>query len=176
MPADVNKVFKTKCWKQKCLYGLLKTDQIKRNFNCNFKKELYFIECRVCSKQYNGSTVTKSRARANNYKSTHLKFRKEQKMSNQARNQKRFHEHYLQNDHDPNITIIDHAETEKSLKQKELYWYHKLKTYAPFVLNERDAYAAYQTRYFLHSLDLQISITAFIFPKCFICCYYDCDC
>ena len=36
-----------------------------------------------------------------------------------------------------------HAETVKSLRQKELYWYHKLKTYAPFGLNERDVYAAY---------------------------------
>ena len=60
---------------------------------------VYLIECRVCGKQYNGSTVTKFRARANNYKSTHCNFRKEQILSNQARNQKRFHEHYLQNDH-----------------------------------------------------------------------------
>ena len=29
------------------------------------------------------------------------------------------------------------------LRQKELFWYHKLKTYAPFGLNERDVYAAY---------------------------------
>ena len=61
-------------------------------------------------------------------------------------NQKRFHEH-LQNEHnricDWEITIIDHAETVKSLRQKELYWYHKSKTYAPFGLNERDVYAAY---------------------------------
>ena len=28
-------------------------------------------------------------------------------------------------------------------RQKELYRYHKLKTYAPFDLNERDVYAAY---------------------------------
>ena len=66
----------------------------------------------------------------------------------EACNQKRFHKHYLQNDHngicDWEITIIDHAEIiDKALRQKELYWYHKLKTYAPFGLNERDVYAAY---------------------------------
>ena len=121
--------------------------QIKKNFNCNSKMVVYLIECRVCRKQYNGSTVTKFRARANNYKSTHRNFRKEQILSNQAcRNQKRFHEHYLQSEHngicDWEITIIDHVETVKSLRQKELYWYHKLKTYAPFGLNERDVYAA----------------------------------
>ena len=55
-------------------------------------------------------------------------FRKEQILSNQARNQKPFREHYLRNDHnricDWDITIRDHAETVKSLRQKEWYWYH----------------------------------------------------
>ena len=72
-------------------------------------------------------------------------FRKEQIVSNQTRNQKHFHEHYLQNDHngicDWEITIIDHAELVASLRQRGLYWYQK--TYAPFGLNERDVYAAY---------------------------------
>ena len=74
-------------------------------------------------------------------------FGKEQILSNQARNQKRFQEHHLHNDHngicDWKITIIDHAEKVKSLRKKELYWYNKLMTYAPFDLNERDVYAAY---------------------------------
>ena len=92
----------------------------------------------VCGKQYSGSILKKFCARANNYKSTHHSFWKEQILSNQAHNQ---------NEHNGicnwDITIIDHAETVKSLRQKELYWYHKLKTYAPFGLNERDVYAAY---------------------------------
>ena len=108
---------------------------------------VYLIECRLCGTQYNGSTIRKFRARANNYKSTHRNFWKEQILSNQARNQKLFHEHYLQNDYkvlcDWEITIRDNAETVKSLRQKELYWYHKLKTYAPFGLNESDVYTAY---------------------------------
>ena len=87
---------------------------------------VYLIEYRVCGKQCNGSTVTKFRARANNYKNTHRNFWKEQILSNQARKQKRFHEHYLQNQInricDWEITIIDHAETVKALRQKELYW------------------------------------------------------
>ena len=93
--------------------------------------------------------MTKFRARANNCKKIHRNFRKEQKLSNQTRNQQRFHKHYLQNDHngicDWDVTIINHTETEKSLRQKELHWYHKLKTYAPFGLNQedRDVYAAY---------------------------------
>ena len=90
--------------------------QIKKNFNCNSKMVVYLIEWRVCEKQYNGSTVTKFRARAN-YKSTHRNFRNEQILLNQARNRKRFYRHYLQNDYngicDWKITIINHAETVK---------------------------------------------------------------
>ena len=92
---------------------------------------VYLIERRICRKQYNRSTVTKVCARANSYKSTDRNFWKEQKLSNQARNQKRYQQHYLENDHDLicgwEITIIDQAEKEKSLTHKELYWYHKLK-------------------------------------------------
>ena len=69
--------------------------QIKKNFNCDSKIVVYLIECRVCGKQYNGSTVTKLRARANNYKNTHRNYRKAQILSNQPRNQKCFQEHYL---------------------------------------------------------------------------------
>ena len=98
--------------------------QINKNLNCNSKMVVYLIECRVCGKQYNGSTVTKFRAGANNYKSTHRNFRKEQILSNQTRNQKIFHEHYLQNNHnricDWEITLIDNAETVKSLRQKRI--------------------------------------------------------
>ena len=89
--------------------------QIKKSFSCNPKMVVYLIEYRVCGNQWNGGTVTKFCARANNYKSAHRNFPKEQKLSNQARNQKCFHEHYEQNDHngicDWEITIIDHAET-----------------------------------------------------------------
>ena len=106
--------------------------QIKKNFNCNSKMVVYMIECKASGKQYNGSTVT-SRARANNYNSTHRNFRKELIISNQVRN-------WIC---DWEITIIDHAETVKSLRQRELYWYHKLKAYAPFGVSERDVYAAY---------------------------------
>ena len=90
--------------------------QIKKKFKCNSKMVAYLIEFRVCRK---------FRARASNYKSTHRNFWKEQKLSNQTRTQKRYHEHYLENDHngicDCEITIIDHAEKEIFFRQKELY-------------------------------------------------------
>ena len=96
--------------------------QIIKMFNCNSKIVLYFIACRVRGKQYNGSTVTKFPTRVNKYKNRHCNFQKDQILSNQARNQERFHEHYLQNDHngicDCEITILDHTETVKSLSKK----------------------------------------------------------
>ena len=56
---------------------------------------------------------------------------------------KRFHEHYCSDRHngiDWFITLIDSAGT---LRRKELYWIYKLKTYAPYGLNERDVYEAF---------------------------------
>ena len=56
--------------------------QIKKKFNCNFKMVVNLIECSVCRKQYKSTTTAKISARANNYKSTHRKFSKGQKLSN----------------------------------------------------------------------------------------------
>ena len=61
--------------------------------------------------------MTKFRAGANNFQSKHRNFRKEQELSNQARNQKRFHVHYLQIQQSRNLTIIGHTITEKLLTQ-----------------------------------------------------------
>ena len=39
------------------------------HFDCNSLCVVYLITCKVCKKQYTGSTVTKFRARFNQYKS-----------------------------------------------------------------------------------------------------------
>ena len=65
----------------------------------------------------------------------------------QALKQKRFHQHYCsdrQNDiQDRCITLIDKADTLKELRKKQLYWMYKLKTYAPYGINQRDVYEAF---------------------------------
>ena len=66
--------------------------QTKENFKYNSKLVVYLIGCRVF-RNHNGSTTTKFRARANNYKRTYRNFSKEQILSNQVRNQKLFREH-----------------------------------------------------------------------------------
>ena len=103
---------------------------------------VYLIECEICGEQYTGSTKTKFRSRANNYKSTQRKFVNKEAVPKQALKQKRFHEHYCSVRYnyiqDWSITLIDSADT-----LKELCWIYKLKAYVPYSLNERDVYEAF---------------------------------
>ena len=82
-----------------------------------------------------------------NYKSTQRKFMSKEAVPKQALKQKRLHEHYCSDRYngiqDWVIALIDSADTLKELRKKELYWMYKLKTYAPYGLNERDVYEAF---------------------------------
>ena len=108
---------------------------------------VYLIECEICGEQYTGSTKTKFRSRANNYKSTQRKFMNKQASPKQALKQKHFHEHYCSDRHsgieDSVIILIEGADTLQELRRKELYWKYKLKAYAPYGLSERDVYEAF---------------------------------
>ena len=99
---------------------------------------VYLIECEICGEQYTGSTKTKFRSRANNYKSTQRKFVNKEAVPKQALKQKRFHEHYCSDRHndieDWVITLMDSANT---LELRRMY---NLKTYASYGLNERHVY------------------------------------
>ena len=94
---------------------------------------VYFIKCEICGEQYTGSTKTKFRSRANNYKSTQRKFVNKEAVPKQALKQKCFHEHYCSDRHndiqDWVITLIDSTDTLKELRRKELYWMYNVKTY-----------------------------------------------
>ena len=94
--------------------------QIKIKFNCNSKMVVYLIECSVCRKQYKSASVTKFCPRANNYKSTHRNFRKGQKLSNQARNQKCHYKHYLENYHNGSYCNWEIAKNGKIFKAKRI--------------------------------------------------------
>jgi len=86
--------------------------------------------------QYVGSTKTKFRTRFNNYKSAYRNFamEKQEKVL-----QKEFHEHFRTSGHygmeDWNITLIDHASTERDLRRRESFWQHKLNCFVPEGLN-----------------------------------------
>ena len=98
--------------------------KINKKYNCNSKMAVYLIEWEICGEQYTGSTKTKFRSRANNYKSTQRKFVNKEAVPKQALKQKRFHEHYCSDRHngieDWVITLIDSADTLKELRKKEL--------------------------------------------------------
>ena len=119
----------------------------KIQYNCNSKMAVCLIECEICGEQYTGSTETKFRVRANTYKSRQRKFVNKETFPKQALKHKRFHEHYcsdrLNGTVDWVITLIEGADTLKELRRKELYWMYKLKTYAPYGLNERNVYEAF---------------------------------
>ena len=121
--------------------------KINRRYNWNSKMAVYWIECEICGEQYTGSIKTKFRTRENNCKSTQRKFVNKEAFPKQALKEKRFHEHYCSDRHngieDWVITLIDSANTLKELRKKELYWMCKLKTYAPYGLNEKDVYEAF---------------------------------
>ena len=101
----------------------------------------------IRGEQYTGSAKSKFRSRANKNKSTHRKFVTKEAVSKQALKQKHFHEHYCSDKHngieDWVITLIDSANTLTELRRKELYLMYKLKTYAPYGLDERDVYEAF---------------------------------
>ena len=58
--------------------------------------------------------------------------------------QKRFHLQYVQDCHkgidDWDVTLLENCETHKQLKERETFWQHKLKTFYPLGLNEKEEY------------------------------------
>jgi len=117
----------------------------KGNFNCNSKFVIYRLVCKTCEKQYVGSTKTAFRLRFNNYKSHFRAYcdRKNAGTLTQGRvvPQAGLFSHFDQNDHhgmqDWQFQIIDCAQNEGQLRQRESFWQFKLKTFLPIGLNER---------------------------------------
>ena len=72
---------------------------ILKPLNCNSKNSVYLIECNQCWKQYTSSFKTKFRYRANNYKSTHHRFKNKKQVPKEALKQKLFQEHFCSDDH-----------------------------------------------------------------------------
>ena len=109
--------------------------------NCDSKKVLFLLKFKVCrGVSYVGKPKTKFCYRFSNYKSKHKAFRK----GNQKVPQKRFHAYYCLNGHsgidDRNFVIFEQCETHEQLKGRETFWQHRLKTFYPIGLNEKEEY------------------------------------
>ena len=121
-------------------------------------------------------------ARANNFNITYLIFWQEQNLSNQTRKKKRCYGHYLQSGLnricDWEILIIDTAEMDRFLRQKELYWYNKLKTFTGFGLDKNHVYMMQHIRKKVVFLLFRYNKYYYFcfFGKYFIWCYCDFYC
>ena len=109
--------------------------------NRDSEKVLCLLKCKVYGEvPYVGKAKTKFRHRFNNYKSKHRPFRK----GNQKVPQQRFHTHYCLDGHsgidDWDFVIFEQCETHEQLKERETFWQHRLKTFYPIGLNEKEEY------------------------------------
>ena len=89
------------------------------HFDCNSQCVVYLIKCKVCKKQYTGSTVTKFRARFNQYGEGRRGFFQEKLI-----------EHFFNHHHnglykDMMVQIIDFCDPNDQEKRED-FWMHKL--------------------------------------------------
>ena len=107
------------------------------HFDCNSICVVYLLTCRICEKQYSGSTITKFRERFNQYKSN-LKLYGERRRDFK---QKKLLEHFYSYDHhgthnDLIVQIIDFCDLNDQEKRED-FWMHKLRTLYPAGLNHK---------------------------------------
>ena len=129
------------------------SNSARRNFDircgplhCNSCNVVYLLECKTCGIQYVGSTITKFRARVNTYKSHHRAYLDRRDRGTlgigKAVPQTKLHAHFAQEGHngidDFSFKLIDTANTEDKLRQRENFWAFRMKTFLPDGLNERD--------------------------------------
>ena len=128
------------------------------------------LKCKVCGEvPYLGKAKTKFRYRFNNYKSKYTAFR----TGNQKVPQKLFHTHYCLDGHssieDWDFVIFEQWETHAQLKEREIFWQHRLKTFYPIGLNEKEKYL-YWHFFFLRVIRFQLNRNI-VFSNFSICFY-----
>ena len=109
-------------------------------FDCNSQCVVYLLTCKICKKQYVGSTITRFRLRYNQYKSN-IKLYGEGRRGFQ---QESFIEHYFQENHngshcDISPMIIDHCDPNDQ-ERREAFWIFTLDTMYPNGLNHKRAF------------------------------------
>ena len=113
------------------------TYKINHKFDCMEKCLIYLLTCNKCRKQYVGQTVDTFRYRWNNYRSNSRKH-----AHGISCMQEHLYEHFCDSEHsgflnDVSITFIDKTDPTNPL-QRENYWKHTLKTFAPYGLNIKE--------------------------------------
>ena len=111
--------------------------KINHKFDCMEKCLIYLLTCNKCRKQYVGQTVDTFRYRWNNYR-----FNSRKHAHGISCMQEHLYEHFCDSEHsgflnDVSITFIDKTDPTNPL-QREDYWKHTLKTFAPYGLNIKE--------------------------------------
>ena len=96
---------------------------------------MYLLRCKICRKQYAGSTITKFRLRFNQYKSNIKLYGEGRRNFTQEKLIERFYrENHNGNHQDINVKIIDFCDPNHQEK-RENFWMNKLRTLYPEGLN-----------------------------------------
>ena len=107
--------------------------------NCRSNLVVYLIECKSCSKQYVGSTITLFCSHLNNYESEARKV-SEVYLNNCNVYQEQLHHHFNSEGHngmqDWKITIIGRAEIVLEFRHNTTQAWHRLDTVSPNGLSE----------------------------------------
>ena len=96
-------------------------------FDSGSKRLIYLMSCKVCGKQYVGSTTERFKLRQNNYMSFQRKAERGEDCI-----QKYFYDHFLREGHnglinDVEIVLICKTDPSEPTKRQE-FWRNKLKT------------------------------------------------
>ena len=106
------------------------------HFDCNIICMVYLLTCRICKKQYTGSTITRFWDRFNQYKSN-LKFYGEGRRDFKKKLLEHFYNHDHHGTHNDIIVQIIYFCDPNDQEKRENFWLHKLRTLYPDGLNHK---------------------------------------
>ena len=112
-----------------------KSYEINFRFDCNSSDVIYLISCKICGRQYTGTTVTRFRERFNQYKSNVNLY----SQGVRGMMQEKTISHFFTENHngcskDMSVQIIDHCDPNDK-ERRESYWIETLETSYPKGLN-----------------------------------------
>ena len=97
---------------------------------------MYLSTCKICSKQYTGSTED-FWPNLNNYRCAHRNFLKRKRVK-----QVSFNAHFAEANHNGEegweVRLIDQTDNVEDLSKRESFWQHELETFQPNGLNEHE--------------------------------------
>ena len=116
-----------------------KSYKINFDFYCNSQCVIYLITCKVCQKQYVGSTITTFRKRLNQYKSNIKLY----SIGRQGMKQEKLVSHFFTDKHhgtydDIKAQITDYCDANDQ-ERREDFWIFNLNTLEPNGLNNKRA-------------------------------------